>query len=503
MASVRLNVFANLFGQGWRTAMGIVFVPFYIEILGIEAYGLIAIFALLQAWLAILDMGMTPTLSREMARFLGGAHDAQSIRDVLRTMEVVASIIAVAIGLAIWGASDWLSTHWLQTQDIDPHVAARAFVAMGVVAALRFVEDIYTSSMAGLGKQVTLNLVVIVAATCRNLGAILVLKFVSPTLEAFFIWQGAVSLLTVLGLASTVYRALPTPPQRPRFSNTAIADVWRFAAGMMTLTVLSLVLTQVDKLMLSKILTLEEFAYYALATTAARGLYALTTPVTTAFFPRFTELATRGDVDQLKRAYHQGAQFVTVLTGAAALVLGLFSDTVMLAWTDSSDLSNSAAGILSLLAIGNLLNALMYVPYHLQLAYGWTKLAIYTNVVAVTLLVPALAFVVPRYGAIGAGAIWVCLNAVYLTFNINVMHRHLLKSEMWRWYGTDVLLPLAVGTLTAVCLRLVLPRDSSRMWNVALLVGVSALVLAATALSAPATRERIRALLRLSTKPAT
>ena len=67
--------------------MMLFFIPLYIKYLGIEAYGLIGIFALLQAWLALLDMGMTPTLSREMARFTGGAHDAQSIRDLLHVSE--------------------------------------------------------------------------------------------------------------------------------------------------------------------------------------------------------------------------------------------------------------------------------------------------------------------------------------------------------------------------------------------------------------------------------
>ena len=40
--------------------MGLVFVPVYIKYLGIESYGLIGFFASLQAWFALLDMGMTP-----------------------------------------------------------------------------------------------------------------------------------------------------------------------------------------------------------------------------------------------------------------------------------------------------------------------------------------------------------------------------------------------------------------------------------------------------------
>jgi len=59
--------------------MSLAFVPLYIKYLGIEAYGLIGVFAILQAWLRLLDMGMKPAINREMARFTGGAHNAQSI----------------------------------------------------------------------------------------------------------------------------------------------------------------------------------------------------------------------------------------------------------------------------------------------------------------------------------------------------------------------------------------------------------------------------------------
>ena len=75
--------------------MGLAFIPLYIRFLGIEAYGLIGLFALLQAWLSLLDMGLTPTLGREMARFTGGSRSAESIRDLLRSIEFIALAIAL------------------------------------------------------------------------------------------------------------------------------------------------------------------------------------------------------------------------------------------------------------------------------------------------------------------------------------------------------------------------------------------------------------------------
>ena len=57
--------------------MGLIFVPVYIKYLGIESYGLIGFFASMQAWFALLDMGMTPTLGREIARFTGGSRTVE------------------------------------------------------------------------------------------------------------------------------------------------------------------------------------------------------------------------------------------------------------------------------------------------------------------------------------------------------------------------------------------------------------------------------------------
>jgi hypothetical protein len=76
---LKRNLIANYLGQGWRALMGLAFIPLYIRYLGIDAYRLIGIYAILTAWPGLLDLGMRPALGREMTRFTGGVHDAQSI----------------------------------------------------------------------------------------------------------------------------------------------------------------------------------------------------------------------------------------------------------------------------------------------------------------------------------------------------------------------------------------------------------------------------------------
>ena len=481
---LRRNLIANYAGQGWIALMGLAFIPLYIRYLGIEAFGLIGLFALLQAWLALLDMGMKPTLVREMARFTAGTHSAQFIRDLLRSVEVVTLSVALCLSGAVVVTSGCLAASWLRVEALPLLEVSRAISIMGAVAALRFVEGIYGSSLVGLQRQVTFNLIGAGAATLRGVGAVAVLAWISPTLKAFFVWQGVVSAFSLMLMAFATYRSLPQEG-RGRWSVEAVRSVWRFAGGMIGITFLALLLTQVDKILLSRLLTLHEYGHYALAATLAGGLYMLVSPIAQAWYPRLSALHAAGDRAAFARAYHQGAQLVTVILGSAAVILVVFSESILNLWIRDPALADRTAPLLALLALGNLLNGLMWIPYQTQLAFGWTGLMIRINIVAVLVIVPAILWVTPRYGSVGAAAAWVTLNAGYLVIGVQFMYRRVLSGEKRRWYLEDVLRPLSAASIVALVIRWMLPIPESAAWQAIWLLLAFVLVLLAAALAAP------------------
>lgn len=486
--SVKANVVANYFSQAYMAVMGFVFVPVFIKYLGIEAFGLIAVFTILQSSLALLDMGMKPALGREMAKFAAGAYDAQSIRDLLRSVEAVAVAMAIIISIsALWSAG-WVASKWLNLESLPLSAVRHAFVGMGVLCALRFVENIYSGSIAGLQRQVLQSVLSCSLVTARAVGAIAVVVWVSPTVEGFFIWQVLISIITIPILASVVYRELPMSPRPARFSWNSVTGIWRFAGGVMTITLLSLLLTQFDKILLSRLLPLKVFAIYAVAGVLSSALYMLSTPIGAAFYPSFTQLITLREVDALTLAYHQAAQLCAVVMGSAAIVLIIFADTVLSVWTGNPSLARDAAPILRVLALGTLFSGFIGVPYQMQLAYGWTKLIIKMNLVAAALMVPMLFLVVPRYGGIGAAWVWVALNAGYLLFGIHFMHLRLLPSEKWRWYGRDVIVPAAAAAAAALACRFCMPNREGILIELVGLLFTSACVVIAATLVSPLVR---------------
>ena len=460
--SLKRNVIANYLGQGWAALMGIAFVPLYILVLGMEAYGLIGVFAILQAAVALLDLGLTPTLTREMARLRAGAHTPESIRDLLRSLELLYFLLTAGMVLTVWFCAPWMTEEWLRVKGLPPSFVVRSIQIMGFVLATRWLEQVYRGALQGLQDMVWLNGTQAVLATLRWGGAYAVLVLVSPTITAFFAWQGLVSILTVLILVHRTYRLLPGSQRPARFDLSSLSEIRGFAGGMFFGSLLGFLLMQADKIVISKTLPLEQLGYYTLAATGAGGLLQLITPMNTAVFPRLTEHVARSEPKALAGAYIRSCEWMAAAIVAPALVLTFFAEPTLLLWTGDAPLSRSVAPLLSLLALGTLLNGLMNLPYMLQLAHGWISFSVKTNLIAVSVVVPVLLWAVPRYGSIGAASVWVALNVSYILVGAHFMHRKLLPDVKRRWYKVAVVGPLLAGGAMAVLVRATVPTPESR-----------------------------------------
>ena len=487
---LKLNLIANFLGQGWVSLMGFVFVPAYIRYLGVEAFGVIGLYSILQASLSVLDFGMTPTLSWEIARFTGGDGDSARIRDLLRTVEFVAFSLALTIAIGVWLGAGWLSSSWLRSEALPPEIIAQSIAVMGVVSALRLLEGIYRGCIIGLQRQVFVNAANSSIATIRGLGAVAVLAWVSPTVQAYFIWQAATAVLTFAVFAVRTYQLLPRANRKGRFSIDSWRDIRLFAGAMFAISFLNLFLSQIDKVLLSKILTLKEFGYYTLAALVASTLFTFVYPITQAWFPRLSQLQAANDMKTFTRTYHSGAQLISVCSGSVSVILIVFSEVLIRTWTHDADLAHHTAPVLRLLLIGNLLNALFNMPYQAQLAFRWTDLALKLTFGGVVFIVPTIFWAVPRYGLEGAGWAWVCLNAGFVLIGTHLMHRRILVPEELRWWRNDVLSPIFLAAVSAFCLRLVLlPSTEGVLYWVVFVLGCG-LTAAMACIGAPIVRHQ-------------
>lgn len=479
---------AAFVGKAWATLLQLLLVPLYIRLLGIEFYGLVGFYVMLQTTFQILDFGVSQTLTRELARHSITPGSSRVPSDLVHTLQVFYWSLGVVLGLGLIFFADWIVGRWIAAGSLPAPLATEVVRLMGVLTILQWPLSFYEGGLLGMQRQVALNVVKVTMSTLSAVGVLLILWLVSRTITAFFIWQVVISAAHVGVLAFLLWRSLPRPRGGPRFSPVLLRGLRGFALGMSGITITALVLTQLDKLFLARLVSLEDFGYYVLGGTVSAGLYLIITPIFHAIFPRFSALVEAGDTANLRHLYHAGSQLMAALILPTAALLALFPYEILLAWTGDARAASSVAPIVRPLVIGTALNGLMNLPYALQLAHGWIGLALRINGGLILVMIPLLLVAVPRFGPAGAAWVWMVLNALYLSIALPWTHRRLLRGDGWRWLVRDVGPPLVAALAITILARLWIVEPMARMATIAWVAVVLAAGIAAAVAVAPSLR---------------
>jgi O-antigen/teichoic acid export membrane protein len=338
---------------------------------------------------------------------------------------------------------------------------------MGACLAFQWPISFYSGGLMGLQQQVLLNGINVGMATLRGAGAALLLWLFSANVEVFFIWQISISAAHVAFTVFYLWRNLPPGVRRPRFRPRLFLKIWRFAMGLTGIAITATLLMQLDKVILSRLLSLEDFGYYNVATVIAMIIYRVVGPVYSAVYPQLTRFVELGSLEEAIRLYHKSAQLISVMVFPATLVMALFSKEILLLWTRSPVTADNGHMLLSLLIIGTAIHGVMHVPYALQLAYGWTRFGFFCNLTSAIILVPLIIQFTSRFGAVGAASIWLALNIGVFAIAPQIMHRRLFTDQKWGWYKRDVGRPLLVALGIGSLGRCVIGAD----WPTPVLIG--------------------------------
>jgi O-antigen/teichoic acid export membrane protein len=474
------NVSAGLLSSVWSAALGFAVVPIYLRYLGVEAYGLVGFLATLQAVLQLLDMGIAPTLNREVAR-QGAKESLAGAAPLLRTLACIYWPTALLMAAGIAFAAPAIAEHWLRSSALPSQVVEHSVILLGLVIACRWPNGIYLGALMGAQRLDLSSAVTALTATFSSIGGVLVLTLVSPTLPALFAWQASAALLGTLVMQQAAWHVIGRAPGlRLRPDLDVLRRIWRFSMGIGAIGLMGLIFMQMDKVLLSRLLPLEEFGQYMLAATVAGALYVLAMPFFNAVYPRFSTLIAQGASTELVSRYRRSTQLLTMTLFPITGFLVFFSVDLVTYWTGNSNLAYKTGPVVSLLAAGSAIHGVMHIPHALQLAAGRTDLPLKINGTLLLAFVPLTIYLASSYGAIGGGIAWLALHILYILLGTLLTHRHLLRELRWTWIVRDVIVPAILSlTVLAIARGITDTENIGLPWS--LCVGAVAIVLATAA----------------------
>jgi O-antigen/teichoic acid export membrane protein len=480
----RRNLLAGVAASIGSALIGLAVVPVYLRHLGLEAYGVIAILTTAQALFSVLDMGLAPAVNREVARGLATGEPEPS-RLLLYTLERVYGAMALGIALVAVFAAPLIATGWLRSNTLEPSALATSLTLIGIVVACRWPVGLYLGVLLGAQRAALSSGIALLSAVLGSVGAALIVAVFSQRLETLFAWLALTGLLQAFAMRAAAWRCVGKPASA-RMSLPALRQIWRFSAGLSGIAVTALLLTQVDKIILSRSLPLAGFAEYALATLVVSGLYLCIGPVFNVIYPMFSTLVVRGDTPALLRTYRNGTRLaVSFLFPVATVPRGLRKRH-----RSRLDRRRGACGERRTRHFParsrDRTPRRDVLPVCPAAGPCRTRLPLAINLLLVVVSVPLTATLATLYGAVGGGLAWLALYVFYTVVGSLLTHRYVLRKAGPAWLLRDVGLPFVASVVIGgACHLLVLPTWPAGPSRIVVAAGLLATLFAVYACVAP------------------
>lgn len=442
MRSLQGNIIANYLGQSAAVLIGFVVVPLYIRLIGVDGYGIVGFLVSLQAILGVLDLGLGLTANREVGRLL---NERQGIADLIHTLEWVYGVVGAVIILGVFVSSSFLATSWISSRALPDSTIRLCVIVAGIIIGLRWPLTLYNGVMRGAEQQVLLNTLAAFFTLLRASLALAGMSWVSATVEMYYSTQLLVSVIEIFVFRFYCRRGLALIGVRGAFSWPLLKNVWGFSWRLAGISLCAVLLKQIDRVLIARLLTLSDLGFYTVATVLGVGLSKVYTPVQTAVFPRINRLLAVNDEAELAAVFHRACQLVSVITAPFAGLCVFYAQEILLLWTGDPAVAANAAMPLRVYALAMWLNSMMSIPYMLQVAKGMTWLPLRTNVIGLCLLGPAIGLFVRWLGLPGAALGWLAYNVFYVAVVPNIMFKYILAKERASWYWHDNLGVMACG----------------------------------------------------------
>lgn len=470
--------------------------------MGPEAYGLVGFFTMLQAWFNLLDLGMSPTLAREASILRGGASNILDHLKLLRAMQVIFTAIAIIGGGALYSGSAFIAADWLKTSQLPLNMVQGCIELIALCVALRWISGLYRAYITGAERLVWLGLWNSFIATLRFLGVLPFLIYYDNSTLLFFQYQFFVAIIELIGLVVMTKKLVPSIPIGSEVGWNLMAllkstsTILRFSIGVAFTSSVWVLITQLDKLLLSKLLPLSEYGYFTLAVLAASGVMMLAGPITNAVMPRITYMQAKGDAIGAINLYRLVTQIVSIVVIPATLMLGFFPYEILLIWTGDSIAAKSAYKVLALYAFGNGFLVVGSLPLLLQYAKGDIRLHVIGNLGYVLILIPLLIYGTIKFGLIGAGWAWLGANAFSFLVWTAVVHKKFMPGLHLRWIVQDVSVICLFALVGVAFVKIFIYWPQERIDALICLVGSSASLLVFSSLGSSHLRNKFYLILK-------
>ncbi len=395
-----MGMFWNILGIVLPVLVSVVSIPTLIKLLGVEKFGVLTLLWSIVGYFSLFDFGMGRAITQRIASLAG---DKTLISSVF-VFGLVITGITGAIGLLLQSlnTSFILEKFFAVSQSIKTDTAQALLISAFAIPATT-ISSGYRGLLEGLEDFQTSNAIKILLGVIITLFPLLTALFVSKDLSAL-----AVAIVFARLLVLLIYIVVASRYNiRYNFSVAALKpnmDMLHFGIWMTVSNIISPILVNVDKFIVSGALGAALVAYYTVPAETITKLLLISGAIGTSLLPRQSQLRLIDPVQErqvYKNTFLLNFKILSVMC-LLALLLAKFAIGAFL----GPEFLRKSLAVTLFLIVGVWINGMAYMPYSALHAHGLTRLTAITHGLELVLYIPLAWYMVHAFGLVGAAIAW-------------------------------------------------------------------------------------------------
>lgn len=418
-----IKILAYIYSVRIYTAIiTIALIPSIIREIGIESYGLIGFFAVLQACLGILDAGIGGVLTRQSIISKVSKEKYSKFNELYKKVIKLFLWITLFIFIIGWYVSTQYGMAWLKT-NLEESVVVSCMIAMFWIFAVRYLQGPFRSILLSNEKQLTITTINFISVTFAQPLALLLLTIFHGGVLLYFIVQFVSAILTTALFVfygektrRKIVQTLPSVKEETTDAKMDFKNMIKFAVQLSTLSILWILVNQSDKLTLTSYMELSTYGAYSVAISITAILTILSDPLNQYLQPKLTKYYHNSEYTEYSKIFVNAFKFITLLTIPLGIFLFFYSKELLLVWSGDVTLSTLVSLYLPWLFIGSVFAVFSNFIFLLLYSMGILKQHTIVYAIFSAIVIPLNIIVAKEYLGEGSSILFFTTSLLLFVF---------------------------------------------------------------------------------------
>lgn len=394
--------FWTLAGTVFPLFASLVSTPFIIRFLGSEAYGVLILVGLIPNYFAFADLGMG-IASTKFGSEAFGQGQREKEGEIVRAASFIALLTALVFAVPIFIFSHWIIVEWFKVPEAYQFVGSISLKITSVSFVLGILSTVLNTPQLS---RLRMDLNMIVNAVPKVLMALFtpfVLYFGGHLLEAVWVaFFGAVAVFV-----GTLLVSVKLLPELLKFTinKEYFKPLIKFGSGWLIAMIAGILLSNVEKLLLARYVSVQSLAYYSVAFTFANMATMFSFSMTQSLIPAFSQLLAPEKRVELDTLFGRSIRLNLIWILPGLMCMFVIAKPFFTIWAGAEFGAESTLPFYILL-LGLFFNILAFIPHSIITASGRTDVLAKLYWIQLVLYIVVALWLVHSYQIIGAAAAW-------------------------------------------------------------------------------------------------